>query len=341
MDLERLISEASRDKADKLEMKLPSFDNVWEEIQQQNKFASEKEPRKRSIAIGDWIGVAAILLIMLIVPFTITRLKNSSGEVTPANKQEQAITQADQEKAGEAASKFLTIFYTIDDYRKVDEYNFLFPKDARTQNLKPYATTKYYNEKLTVDALSLLSVSKWTSTNFSVKEVKLTKYSEDTKAKYVVFTSDTYLKCMQKDGQEKAAFFRGQILMEYDEGLWKVGNYTERSYEPKEMFDKEAIFKNNVSTNKIVSELLPHPYNAEIYPDSLKFNGMWKGSVMPEFEAQMKKLGWELYDGMGSKKFYKKDINGKEIKISILPNEQGGPEEKNASTTISVNIEEY
>lgn len=60
---------------------------------------------------------------------------------------------------------------------------------------------------------------------------------------------------------------------------------------------------------------------------------------MPGLIQEMEKLQWKLHDGMAAKKFYKKEINEQEIKISIRPKEQGGPKEENATTLVIVELE--
>ncbi len=257
--------------------------------------------------------------------------------------QETAATQAEIGEAKRVASSFLTELYTIEDYNSFTQQDqILYPNDPKTQRIKVYTTDKYYTQQLVAsnDILYFIAVAQWNKCNFQVDKVTLVKYAEDTKDKNIIFTTDVYLNCKFKDGTEKSASIRGQIIMERDSSAWKVGYYTVTNYAPKEIFDKSFISKNNIGVSRIIEEFLPHPYNPAITPDSLLFKGKWKGNVMPEFETQMKNMGWELYNGMGAKKFYKKDIDGKEIKISIVPKEEGGSEEKNSSTLITVELEE-
>ena len=96
------------------------------------------------------------------------------------------------------------------------------------------------------------------------------------------------------------------------------------------------IIESSLTVEEITKEYLPHPFSPVLHTDSLEYKGKWAGSIMPEFTREMKNLGWEQYDVMGAKVFYKKEIKGQEIKISIRPKEQGGPEEKNATTFVIV-----
>lgn len=186
------------------------------------------------------------------------------------------------------------------------------------------------------DLLFIIKAAQNNKCNFHVDEINLIKYTEDMKNKSIVFTSDVYLKCKFKDGSEKSGSFRGQITMVNENEKWKVNHYQVTNLEPKEIFTN--IFDDK--TNWVIQNLLPHPYDPEILEKSMLFKGKWAGSVMPEFTAEMEKMGWRIYDGMGAKKFYKKEVNGGElIKISIVSKEQGGPKEENASTVITVNIE--
>ncbi len=49
MDLEELIKAAAKDKADRLEVALPSFDETWKKAQRQKKFTNEKTPNSNVI----------------------------------------------------------------------------------------------------------------------------------------------------------------------------------------------------------------------------------------------------------------------------------------------------
>lgn len=96
--------------------------------------------------------------------------------------------------------------------------------------------------------------------------------------------------------------------------------------------------KPSLTIKKIIKEYIPHPFNPIVQKDSLEYKEKWKGNVMPGLTQEMQKCGWELYDGMGAKVFYKRTIEKKEIKISILPRESGGPKEENATTTIKIEL---
>lgn len=54
----------------------------------------------------------------------------------------------------------------------------------------------------------------------------------------------------------------------------------------------------------------------------------------------MERVGWiELKDEqMGAMLYFIKEIEGRKIKISVLPGESGGPEEKNATTFVIFKI---
>ena len=49
--------------------------------------------------------------------------------------------------------------------------------------------------------------------------------------------------------------------------------------------------------------------------------------------------GWELTDALGMKRFYKKTINGEEIIISVLCQQEGGPQNTDILTVIRFNLE--
>jgi hypothetical protein len=242
MDLERLIRAAAKHKSDKFEVDLPNFDEVCQRVQEQNNFTSEKKLKKRIFAIGDWLQVAAVFLIVMVLPVAITTLRNSAaGQIAPASKQETAASQAEIREAKKVANVFLTELYTVVDYNSFTQQDqMLYPNDTKTQRIKIYTTDKYFKEYLvpSTDILQIISIAQWNKCNFQVDVISLTKYSEDTKKKSIVFTTDIALKCKFKDGTEKPASIRGQIIMEPDKDTWKVGSFIATSSEPKEIFDK-------------------------------------------------------------------------------------------------------
>jgi hypothetical protein len=242
MDLERLIRAAAKQKSEKIEVDLPNFDEVWKRAQEQKNFTGEKKSKKRSFAIGDWLQVAVVLLIVTVLPVAITTLRNSAaGQIAPASKQETAASQAEIREAKKVANSFLTELYTVEDYNSFTEQDqMLYPNDPKTQRIKIYTTDKYYKENLvpSTDIIQIISIAQWNKCNFQVDGISLTKYSEDTKKKNIVFTTEIALKCKFKDGTERPATISGQIIMEPDKGTWKVGYYIATSSGPKEIFDK-------------------------------------------------------------------------------------------------------
>jgi hypothetical protein len=242
MDLEKLIRTSAKQKADKIEMDLPCFDEVWEKAQQQRNFTNEKKSKRRYFHLGDWLQVAVILFIFLVLPVTITTLRNSAaGQIEPAAKQETAASQGDIEEARKVANGFLTEFYTVEDYNSFsDQDQILYPNDLKMQSIKKYTTDKYFTENLvpSTDALYIISIAKWNKCSIEVDKISLVKYSEDIKKKIIVFTTDVALKCKFENGSEKPASIRGQIMMQRDKDTWKVEYYTSTSSEPREIFDK-------------------------------------------------------------------------------------------------------
>ena len=85
---------------------------------------------------------------------------------------------------------------------------------------------------------------------------------------------------------------------------------------------------------------MPKIYTPNTYHDRLEYQGRWSGNVMPGLREEMAKSGWELLETRSAKLFYSKVIEGVEVKISLLPKEQGGPEEINATTVVVVKMED-
>lgn len=99
--------------------------------------------------------------------------------------------------------------------------------------------------------------------------------------------------------------------------------------------------KNAVLTvEEIINNHMPKIYTPNTYHDRLEYQGRWSGNVMPGLREEMAKSGWELLETRSAKLFYSKVIEGVEVKISLLPKEQGGPEEINATTVVVVKMED-
>lgn len=95
----------------------------------------------------------------------------------------------------------------------------------------------------------------------------------------------------------------------------------------------------SITVEEIINSYIPKVFTPKTYPDRLEYQGRWSGNVMPGLKQEMEKSGWGLLDTRGAKLFYSKVIEGVEVKISIFPKEQGGPEEKNATTIVIVEME--
>ena len=106
----------------------------------------------------------------------------------------------------------------------------------------------------------------------------------------------------------------------------------------QEKYDENSAGTTAISVSEIIDKYIPKPFSPVIYSDGLEFRGKWAGNVMPGLTQEMEKRNWTLYDGLGAKKFYTKDIDGHNVKISILPTERGGPEEKDATTFVKVDL---
>ena len=109
-----------------------------------------------------------------------------------------------------------------------------------------------------------------------------------------------------------------------------------------EVTDNQAVTTNGGQTSiaiaDIISQYIPKPFNPVLHLDKLEYRGKWVGNVMPGFTQEIEKRGWIEYDGMGAKKFYVKGINGHKVRISIVPTETGGPQEKDATTFVNFEL---
>ncbi|MDK2984515.1 MAG: hypothetical protein PWQ96_157 [Clostridia bacterium] len=103
----------------------------------------------------------------------------------------------------------------------------------------------------------------------------------------------------------------------------------------RKWFDIEGI-----TIEEIIKEQIPKPFNPVIHANKLEFKARWKGNVMPGLIQEMKKTGWtELKEEQqGAMQYFAKEIKGQKIRISVLPVERGGPQEKDATTFVYFEI---
>lgn len=90
-----------------------------------------------------------------------------------------------------------------------------------------------------------------------------------------------------------------------------------------------------ITIQEIVKKHIPKPFSPEVYSSSLEYQGKWKGEIMPGLISEMKKNGWVELENerMGAEQFFSKEINGKKVKISVLPIEKGGSKNKSIVST--------
>jgi len=95
-----------------------------------------------------------------------------------------------------------------------------------------------------------------------------------------------------------------------------------------------------VTVQEVIDRHLPKPFNPKICKDGLEFKGKWKGTVISILIQEMKKMGWQElgHERMGAQQYFVKSVNGRNIKIYLLPIESGGPQEENATTYVEVKI---
>lgn len=254
LDMEKLIRDAVKNKSDNLELKLPNADILWKKIQEQEKLTNKKKKEKREFGITGWLEIAAVLLIIIFLPVTVTKLRSSqTGQINPSSMQETVAVLAEIEEAKKVASSFLTEFYTIEDYNSFTQQDdMLYPNDNKTKRIRIYTTDKYFIKNLVPnrDLLLMVKAAQRNKCNFQVDKITLTKYTEDMKNKSIVFTTEVNLYSKFIDGSEKPASFRGQITMQNENDKWKVNYYTVTSLEPKEIFNNVTEDKTNMMERK-------------------------------------------------------------------------------------------
>jgi hypothetical protein len=90
------------------------------------------------------------------------------------------------------------------------------------------------------------------------------------------------------------------------------------------------------SSEDIIRDYMPKCFDPVINADTMEYPGHWKGNIWPGVSQEMEKAGWEMYDAMGSSKYYEREISGKTYRITVTISERGGPEEKEATTLLKI-----
>jgi len=113
----------------------------------------------------------------------------------------------------------------------------------------------------------------------------------------------------------------------------------ELSYQVEERAKKWFDF-DGITIEEVIKDHIPKPFNPVIHANKLEFKARWKGKLMPGLVQEMKKMGWtELTDEQqGAMQYFEKQIQDEKIRISVLPVEKGGPEEKDATTFVYFDI---
>lgn len=103
---------------------------------------------------------------------------------------------------------------------------------------------------------------------------------------------------------------------------------------------KPAPSENIITIENIMKDHLPKFPDGIVYSDNIEFKGKLKKEIIPVFEDELKKLGWDelILKRQCSTQFFFKVINGQGVTISMVPAERGGPEKENTSTFIYFRI---
>ncbi|HQH66352.1 MAG TPA: BsuPI-related putative proteinase inhibitor [Clostridia bacterium] len=91
--------------------------------------------------------------------------------------------------------------------------------------------------------------------------------------------------------------------------------------------------------NKLFYNEIPVPQNAKTYGNIIYLTGRTPDEIIQDYSNMLLNNGWELTDALGMKRFYKKTINGEEIIISVLCQQEGGPQDTDILTVIRFNLE--
>lgn len=102
------------------------------------------------------------------------------------------------------------------------------------------------------------------------------------------------------------------------------------------------LYNNSVSSqeiNKLFYNEIPVPQGAKTYGNIIYLTGSAPDKIMQDYGNLLLNNGWQLTDALGMKRFYKKNINGDELVISVLCPQEGGLQNKDIVTVIRFNLE--
>ena len=102
------------------------------------------------------------------------------------------------------------------------------------------------------------------------------------------------------------------------------------------------LYNNSVSSqeiNKLFYNEIPVPQGAKTYGNIIYLTGSAPDKIMQDYGNLLINNGWQLTDALGMKRFYKKNINGDELVISVLCPQEGGLQNKDIVTVIRFNLE--
>ncbi|OWZ82767.1 hypothetical protein [Natranaerobius trueperi] len=88
--------------------------------------------------------------------------------------------------------------------------------------------------------------------------------------------------------------------------------------------DEREKQNNDLTIDYVIDNYIPKPFDPVIHNNKLEFESMIRGNVEPGLHQEMKEEGWEMYNEMGAKKFFKKEIQGETVRIEVYPKEVEG-----------------
>ncbi len=94
----------------------------------------------------------------------------------------------------------------------------------------------------------------------------------------------------------------------------------------------------NQTINDLIGKEIPEPSGAAIKGSTFTVTGKKPDEIVSEYLKAVTDNGWKQVAAVGTKRFFEKEVNGKNVTISILSLQEGGPQEINIETVIQVEI---
>lgn len=101
---------------------------------------------------------------------------------------------------------------------------------------------------------------------------------------------------------------------------------------------ESASTTNEYTVNSLLSNEIPVPSNAEVRDNQLMITDKTPKEIMTDYQKLLSDSGWAQVDGLGLKRIYAKEINGEDVRISVLSMQESGIQDKSIETVIQLAI---